>query len=408
MKGPLNKVVGNWVDKSNRDPIYVGNLDPELRTVEEYGNPQDAYQCIRVAGTNGKGSTTRMIAWTLQNAGYSVGIMSNISCTKKLTDTISIDGEDIEVDVLRDICEEVDSIAHPEIEPYGIRTVAALEWFRRNNADVVVLESGVGSKYDATNIVGDDVYVVTNIGEDHAESFKHSIPEDFSSASEKSEVFLTGASDGSIELMSEHTDSKIREVDETFELYDREDYTYDCRGINKSFQTNLTLGYQEENINTSWSALKHSSLRFELQDFIEMLSGFRFEGRGELVRGQPNILLDGAHNIDGIESVSETLGTEDSQIVSVFTALSDKRWRKMFEMVDEFSELVVTTNPQGNSRTENIDSIKSKSDLHVEKPLRAVEAARDNCPDNGLVIITGSLYMIREIRGELIDRYESC
>jgi folylpolyglutamate synthase/dihydropteroate synthase len=229
MDGPLNSVVGDWTGFECRDDIYVNTLYPEIRTDEIYGKPHNEYMCVRVAGTNGKGSTTRMIAWTLQEQGYDVGMMSNISTTEKLTDTIKYNGNDIPESKLKDICMDVASVATEDIEPYGIRTIAAFEWFRQKNVDIAVIESGVCSQYDATNIVDPSVYAVTNIGLDYKESVDGCMIDDFAAGAKGSECVVTNCSNDTLKTLQDLCDTEINLAPSRARLMvPKDDLSYDC------------------------------------------------------------------------------------------------------------------------------------------------------------------------------------
>lgn len=406
MDGPLNKVVGKWTETSCRDPIYVDSIKPELSTYEKFGCPGDDYLCVRIAGTNGKGSTTRFVAWTLEEQGYDVGMMSNTSTTKTLTDTIRYNSEKISEPDLRNICSEVASIGHKDIEPYGIRTVAALEWFKRKDADVVVLESGVGSLFDSTNVVHSEVYAVTNAGEDHINSMggdEESIVRDFAKAGETAEVLVTNAEKDKLDEIDRISPAPVIQARDRVELYrSNNELNYQCQIDDLRFDTNIKAGYQSHNLNTALEVLNRVPLAVDLASLKSVLSNFRFPGRAELVQDDPQLLLDGAHNIEGIEALIRTLRGTNRNVKTVFTALEDKPWSTMLEELNKVSDSVITTSPQGGSRDTHTEDLKSSSDEYVKNPLDAVQKAKSRISDDGLVLVTGSLYMIKEIRDDLI------
>lgn len=406
MDGPLNNAVGEWIDKEYRDAIYVNTLDPEIETDERFGQPHESYKCIRVAGTNGKGSTTRMIAWSLQEEGYDVGLMSNVSTTKTLTDTIKYNDRKIPKAELKNLCREVNSVSHEDIEPYGIRTIAGLEWFRRKGIDVAVLESGVGSRYDATNIVSPEVYSITNIGRDHIESFggdQESIVEDFALGGSKADKIVTNAEERNVNRIKEASEKNVSVAPRraTFQGMNK-DLTYNCLIQDSMVKTSIRSSYQEENLNTSLEALERCSLEVSRKSIDKMLSNFRFEGRAELIEGDSDILLDGAHNLDGISALKKTLSETDRDVTAVFTALEDKPWRSMIEELSSECDELILTEPQGGKRDSHKHRLKERSERYVSDPLKAVRTAEEYAEDDSLIVVTGSLYMIREIRGKLV------
>lgn len=405
MDGPLNKVVGKWTDTEYRDPIYVNSLKPEIDTDDRFGTPHENYECIRVAGTNGKGSTVRMIAWSLQEEGYDVGLMSNVSTTKTLTDTIKYNGGKISKIGIKDLCEEVHSVAHKDIEPYGIRTIAALEWFRQKEVDVAVLESGVGSRYDATNIVDSDVYVITNVGEDHVESFEgneNAIIRDFALGGVGSDSVVTNAETKEAEKIKRISEGNVSVASERSTLYGpNPDLSYDCELDGSVFETTIRSDYQEENLNTCLEALDQCSLNVSLESIKSMLSSFKFEGRAELIKDKPDILLDGAHNMDGILALKSTLKETSKESTIVFTALEDKPWKQMLDELSSKSNKIILTSPQGGKRDGNDSKLRERSEMYISDPQRAIQKAKSKTDKTGLVVVTGSLYMIREVRNHL-------
>jgi dihydrofolate synthase/folylpolyglutamate synthase len=132
------------------------------------------------------------------------------------------------------------------------------------------------------------------------------------------------------------------------------------------------------------------------------LRNFRFPGRAELINSEPKILLDGAHNLDGIRTLINTISKFEQDVNTVFTALDDKPWLEMLEKLREVSDKVIITKPQGGSRDTHIADLKKQPEEYVEEPLKAVERMSSRTSKDGIVLITGSLYMIREIRDCII------
>lgn len=406
MDGPLNKAVGEWTGTECRDPIYVDDLNPEIVTYKEFGICHNDYLCVRIAGTNGKGSTTRIVSWTLEEQGYDVGMMSNTSTTNTLTDTIQYNGKKISEEELKEICNQVASVAHNKIEPYGVRTIAALEWFRRNEVDVAVMESGVASRYDATNIVDSDVYAVTNVGKDHIDSVggdKESIICDFAKADKNTDIIVTNSDRRTARKIKNLSTNDVAIAPDRAELIGpTSNLCFDCEINNDTFTTSLRADYQEKNLNTALEVLEQLSLEVNLASIKKCLRNFRFSGRAELINNQPKILLDGAHNLDGIRSLINTISEFNRDINTVFTALDDKPWLKMLKQLREVSDKVIITKPQGSDRDTHIDNLRRKPEEYVEKPLEAVDRMSSRTNKDGIVLVTGSLYMIREIREYIV------
>lgn len=414
MNGPLNDRLREWFDLEHRDPICVDSLAPERAAREAVGAPDDGYPVVTVAGTNGKGSTTRFVARSLLAAGHSVGMMSNTIVTEPLCDVIRVDEEPIDEATLRRLCRRVVAAAPDDVEPYGVRTLAAFEHFRGEGVDVAVLEAGVGGRTDATNLADADVAVVTGIGDDHADALggsREAVARHIAGVVGPSTTLVTGATGTGREAVEARADEvgAAREPVRADARLDRPEGTLQYHAVlagddgdDLRVETPIVAGYQEENLQTALAALRATPLEVSRTDVASMLREFQFPGRGEYVDGDPALLLDGAHNREGVAALATTLGGVDRPVTVVFTALDDKPWRAMLTDLEAVADRVVVTDPPKAARADNATALATAADDHVTDGHEAVRRAVATTPADGLVVVTGSLYLIRAVRPHLV------
>src|SRR3954463_190661 len=146
---------------------YKGDLTNTIKLCEAVGNPQKEFKSIHIAGTNGKGSTSHMLAAILQTAGYKTGLYTSPHL-KDFRERIKVNGEMVEESFVIDFTEQIKPIIE-DIEPsfFEITVAMAFAWFAQQKVDIAVIEVGLGGRFDSTNIITPELSVITNIGYDH-------------------------------------------------------------------------------------------------------------------------------------------------------------------------------------------------------------------------------------------------
>src|SRR5690349_4380747 len=146
---------------------YKKDIKNTIKLCDALGNPQNKFQSIHVSGTNGKGSTSHMLASVLQSAGYKTGLYTSPHL-KEFTERIKIDGEEVSQRFVVDFVEKIKPVIEI-IKPsfFEITVAMAFDYFARNKVDIAVIEVGLGGRLDSTNVIKPIVSVITNIGWDH-------------------------------------------------------------------------------------------------------------------------------------------------------------------------------------------------------------------------------------------------
>ncbi len=370
--------------------------------IDLIGNPQRKLKCIHVAGTNGKGSTTNYIRSILQAAGYKVGSFTSPHLVTHL-DRIRINDVNIDENYFIDICNKYkEEWDEHDLSMFEIDMIISINYFLDNNVDYVVYEVGLGGRLDATNIIDPIGSVITNIEMDHMRILGDTIEK---IAYEKAGIIKEGLTVVTFEKKGEAVDvfKKVIEekhgnlilTDEPKNVVVTDHIEYDYKNHHLSIPNQAV--YQCLN----------SSAAVELIDYLnekelvkvseeDILNGLQclWAGRFERVSLDPEVIIDGAHNDNGVEKLCASLDALDKEYVIVFSALRDKEYKKMLAMLVERGEVIVTEFE--NARKETAENLAYGFDVKaISDYNKAIEYALNT---NKTVIITGSLYFISIVR----------
>lgn len=369
------------------DPDEFG-FEEYRKQVRELGDPQHDIPVIHVAGTNGKGSTCNILYQILREQGYSVGLFTGPHLGE-LVERIEVDGELIERQQIGEIYTE---IRDENFSMFESLVIIAFKHFINEEVDVAVIETGCGGKRDATNIVDPEVSVITNVGLDHSHILGETVPE---IAEEKAGIIkegkptVTQAEEPALSRIrekAEETNSELSEADKHVEEIDQNPLKLKYGG--ETFRPSIQGSYQVKNINLALEALEQAE-NFEVSDesVLEGLANLKVPGRMEKVSEDPDLVLDGAHNLEGVEMLVDSIEKFDTV---VFGCMGKKPYREMIGRLRLYADRFVLTVPDKDHAWR-----PSEEDLDlkiVEDPVEAVEEAE------GDTLVTGSLYLVGEIR----------
>lgn len=378
----------------------IENFRSYLSTI---GNPHKALTCIHIAGTNGKGSTLNYIRAMLQCAGYRIATFSS-PYLETHYDRIRINDECIEEAVFRKYYEQY----HEGWYAYGlgsfeIDTAIAFSYFHDQNVDLCIIETGIGGRYDCTNVITPLVSVITNIGKDHMDRLGDTVekiawqkggiikPQVPLVTSERKQecldVFQT--------LCDEHRSKLIKTIETTPSFHSPTCIEF----LYRELAITLTQGalYQIDNCACAIEAIVQIQNRFPISEesIIKGCELAQWKGRFETVCTSPQVIIDGAHNEEGIQALVNSL--QDFERVRIlFSALKDKDTHQMMRILCEASdEVCVTEFP--------FYRVKPAKELAEDFPVRIDQDYRhaiiEACKNKDIpLIITGSLYFISEVR----------
>ena len=394
------------------------SLDRMFALMDALGNPQEKYPIIHVAGTKGKGSTSALCASALTAAGYKTGLYTSPHLDD-YCERIQIDGTPLAHEQLVALVNEVKpAVARvPKLTTFEITTAIGFLAFARAGVDAAVVEVGLGGRLDATNVVTPRVSVITSLSMDHmavlgdtlakiagekAGIIKDAVPVVSSPQKDEAlEVLLRVARERSAPMTLVGRDVK-------YELQSSSLEGQDFIIHNSKFIIPLLGSHQLINAATAYAALKASGLSISDEAIQKGFSQVKWPARFEVVRREPPVIFDSAHNDDSFARLRETLETyfPGRQVVLIFGASEDKNIPGMFrEMKPKIKKLIVTR--ADHPRALEVEKIQSLAD-QLEVPNEAAtpvssalsRALELSAIDGSIVLSAGSMFVTAEVMAE--------
>lgn len=371
----------------------LGN-DNLLILLNHLGNPQKMLDFIHIAGTNGKGSVSSMIAETLVCAGKKTGLFTS-PYINVFNERIRINGENISnCDLIRltEILARAVSLLDIELSSFAKITALAFMYFSEKNCDIVVLETGLGGRLDATNVIKNPkISVITRIALDHTEYLGDTISE---IAAEKCGIIKPQAP---VITLKNQPDDALSVITEFSEKNGSKLVLADG---NCDFELGLRGDFQKENASLAVTSLKFLGIS---ENIIKKgLKNCRWPARFEFLRD--NLLIDGAHNPDGVSALLSSLKSLNRPIHFVVAMMRDKNLKKSAKLIDGFGGKVTVTQIDNPRCIKAEDFAKYFSSATVLSDAKtAVYSALKDAENDELICVLGSLYLAGEIRKEFLD-----
>ncbi len=404
---------------------YKEDLHNTITLCNSIGNPQNAFKTIHIAGTNGKGSTSHMLAAILQSAGYKTGLYTSPHI-KDFRERIRVNGEMIKEKAVVEFVARTKVISD-EISPsfFELTVAMAFDYFAVEQCDIAVIETGLGGLLDSTNVITPILSIITNIGYDHqhilgntlqeiaiqkAGIIKENVPVVIGETLfETKQIFIDTANKKNAEIF--FASEMFYTINTTFEnnkLICEVNNIMTCKTI--TYQLGLTGLYQAKNICTVLESVEQlKNIGIEISEVslkngllnVKEMTGLR--GRWDVLQQNPTIITDVAHNKDGIEQVLFQLKTtyRNANIHFVLGFVKDKDVEQVLSLfpknaryyftnahipralpVVELSEKAAMVGLAG----ENFDNIND-----------AIAIAKANATANDVIMICGSFFVIAEM-----------
>ena len=406
-----------------------GNLRIK-KFLEKIGSPHKNLKVIHVAGTNGKGSTVNFIKDILKE-DYKVGSFVSPHLIT-YCDRIKIGDEEISQEEFAEIGEFIISKEPEIIEDYGelnlfeFLTIMAIIYFDREKVDLAVLEVGMGGRADSTNIFTSReklISIITSISMDHMEYLGSTIEEIANAKSgiitDNGLALTTNKAPKILGVIDREAEEKSAEIYYTKDL-ESEILKSDLKGIDfkvklddwEDFSLTQIGDYQVENALGAIYALyllnKKGILKISTEKIRERIKTSKWKGRMEIVSREPLIILDGAHNFDGIKKLVESIKSfKFKKLYLIMSILSDKEHKKMLEEISSYTDEVVFVNLDYKRGTSPEELKKEASDYGLSAEVMSVEDAisyyKEKYEDGDLILITGSLYFVSEARARILN-----
>lgn len=405
----------DWISGQLKFGIRPG-LERLEKALAILGNPHLALQTVHVGGTNGKGSTVTFLRSVLEAAGYTVGTFTSPfieSFGERISiNDIPISPEDLMISA-NEIYPIVEQINATDIGPFTefeIITLLSFAHFKRSNVDMVLYEVGLGGRLDATNVIRPLVAGITNVGHDHQEILGDTLAkiafEKIGIAKPGVPMYTTAEDPVVLETFREKTpiaESLKINVPTNIELSER-GATFDWPDLKRVTITMKGL-HQVKNATLAYSLLKELRNYFDISNEA-ILRGMKrafWKGRFEVVSADPMIILDGAHNIEGVQSLVKTIkeSLNGRRCIFMTSILKDKDYEEMFaEIAQVADEIHFTTFDffRAQSGKSQYDAYNRPGAFYEEDPKKLLNDLKAKLKTDECLIITGSLYFISEIR----------
>lgn len=427
------KEVHDWMDQHCVMGVQPG-LDRMKWVLEQLGHPERRCKWIHIAGTNGKGSTGAMMSSILREAGYTVGVYLSPHILE-WNERIQVDGTGISeesfvkwANYLLPYLEELIAQGNAP-SPFECWTLIAICYFALDACPwFVIWETGLGGRWDATNVVYPLVSVITNIGLDHKEFLG---PDLTSIALEKAGIIKRGIptvcsveadeAKAMIHEVAKSESAPIYQLHENF-FYEVQEFTANQQifSFSSPYQTLRDLPLYLQGIHQFKNAatalmtidiLRHQYITVvEEAQIREGLKKTRWVGRMEKVQENPFVILDGAHNQDGVKALTRSLSElyPDRKIRFVLASLQDKEMDVLQPLTEIAHQIVTTEIPnfprsrKAHELAELLMPYTSQSIKAMENPWEAVQLVLQQASLDDVIVITGSLYLISEVRPYLV------
>lgn len=395
-------------------------LENIFRLLDQIGNPHEKLKCFHIAGSNGKGSTASFIASILTEAGFKVGLYTSPHFVK-FNERIRINGEMICDEYIANFVSGIDHYIE-EYKPtfFEITTAMAFKYFEEKKVDYAVIETGLGGRLDATNVINPVASVITSISLEHTEHLGSTIEK---IAEEKAGIIKpdTLVFSGNISTQAKNVFMEKTELSNCkyFQMEDISKKGNDnviVKLRSKSFSIYSTPLRGDHQLFNSALAIKCVAESLGIEDGVTLSRGIRnvvkntgIEGRYEIVYEQPKIIFDSAHNIEGVQTFTEEFSKEEnlhSERILIFGAMRDKAILEMLTILNPyFHKIFVTGIGVDRAATvEELLQITISKEIKVS-PLNEPEVyiKRFLKEEGGkCLVVLGSMYLLGEIKLKML------
>jgi len=377
---------------------YKPGLENITKLCDFFGNPQEKLKMIHIGGTNGKGSTSNMLASVLQEQGYKVGLYNSPHLID-FTERIKINGNNCEKEFVFDFIQKLRNIPE-EILPsfFEFTTIMAFEYFYQKKVDFAIIEVGLGGRLDSTNIIKPLVSAITNVDLDHQNILGETLEE---IATEKAGIVKPN-----IPIISGDERDLVKNIIQQKAIENHSEFI-DATRISTDLETDLKGNYQKKNIRVVLALvdelrkqnikISESSLENGL---INVHQNTKFIGRWFQFSENPLIICDTAHNQAGLEMVFAQLNAIEKYKHIVLGFVNDKKIDEVLKILPKNAQyyFVKPSINRGRSPKEYEDLlISAKIDFQIFETVDAgFQAAKIKCESEEMIFVGGSNFVVGE------------
>ncbi len=400
-----------WELYKDRDYHIEPTLERIRRAVEHIGYPQRHYVSVQVGGTNGKGSTCAFLESILRKHGYKTGWFVSPHLVRE-EERWRINSTEMDSHRLKDYVKELkDVFERFSLTYFEAATLIALQYFKDEKIDIAVFEVGMGGRWDATKVCEPIAVGITNVERDHTRWLGKNL---WDIALEKIELYrksrplIIGSTRYPLYPVAieraEHRDLRVAGIDyEYLGRVDRdttilERFVSDALNM-EAVELSLWGRWQIDNASMA-IALSKEIMELREKSVREALQETKWEGRMEIVRRNPPIILDGAHNPYAVEKVISEITRHISDINILFTGLKEKEWQESMKVIRKFRENILLAEVS-HHRAESLNKMLEEANRLGFRNVGVLNLQTIKDYDKPLLAI-GSLYLVGEIKRSFI------
>lgn len=381
---------------------YKPGFDNILKLCEILDNPHKKIKTIHIAGTNGKGSTSNMVASILKEAGYSVGLFTSPHL-KNFTERIRVNGEECENDYVFNFLTNIRTYFTKDFNPsfFELTTAMAFDYFTKKKVDIAVIEVGLGGRLDSTNIISPQVCAITSISLDHTELLGDTLEK---IAWEKAGIIKT-----KIPVVIGEEKENIKNY--LIDICKERNVPYiDATSINKEYISDITGIYQSQNkrtvlgiihfLNEQGYSIKEEHI---IDGFLNVKKNMHLRGRWDILQEKnPLILCDTAHNEEGFKKLTEQLsGMSFNELHMVLGFVKGKNLDHIFPLLPKnanyyFVKPSIARGLPPKEYEEKIKKFFTKYKI-LSSANEGLNYSKSIANKNDLIFIGGSNFIISEI-----------
>lgn len=381
---------------------YRKDITNTVLLAKHLGNPENYLKCIHVAGTNGKGSTSHLLASVLQEAGYKVGLYTSPHL-KDYRERITINGIPISEDYVCDFINKNKAFFEAnELSFFEMSVGLAFEYFVEQKTDINIIEVGMGGRLDSTNIITPLVSVITNIGLDHTQFLGNSLE---LIAFEKAGIIKPNIPVVIGEYISETKPVFLAKSHETHsEIYFASDL------ITATYPSALLGDYQIQNKKTVLQTLKvlHDKKLLSVSEtdikngFLNVIKNTGLQGRWQQLGGNPTVICDTAHNVHGLKIVLNQLSKQKFEKLHIVLGLvNDKNLTEILTLFPE-TAIYYFCKPDISRGLDQLFLKEKAAEFNLVGQTyisvsNAYQAAKENAKENDFIYVGGSTFVVAEI-----------
>ena len=380
---------------------YKVDLSNTYELCKLLNNPENKFKSIHVAGTNGKGSTSHMLASVLQEAGYKVGLYTSPHL-KDFRERVKINGEMISEDKIVSFVQHNKSdFENIQLSFFEWTVGLAFNYFASEKVDIAIVETGLGGRLDSTNVVTPEVSVITNIGIDHTQFLGDTL--------EKIAVEKAGIIKRDVPVVIGETQVETQAVFQNKAVESNSTIQFADKTIQHELETDLKGIYQQKNIKTCLATInvlnqKEWNINREAikNGLLNVVKNTGLLGRWQILSKNPLTICDTGHNEEGVtEIVAQLENTPYEKLRIVFGAVNDKSIDKVLDLLPKnaqyyFCEAKI---PRAMKVESLIKVAKEKGlkGLQCDSVQNALKLARGNASPNDLIFVGGSTFVVAEV-----------